>query len=834
MTQYSGKVIRKTPVTPTQTSASGVWKLNEQAAAIRNNSWPVPGVPDPISRSVRLRSSASAYFNRTPASVSNQKTWTWSAWVKRGTLGSIQTMLSGGGASTDYTDLRFNASDVIYFTVYSASTQVALLTSSLVCRDPSAWYHIVLAYDSTQATSSNRIKIYLNGVQVTSFGTSTYPSLNQNANGINGSTAMNLGRTNQSSSNYFDGYMTEVNFIDGQALTPSSFGTTDTATGAWIPMPYTGTYGTNGFYLNFKDNTSTTTLGYDYSGNANNWTTNNISLTSGSTYDSMLDVPTPWIGYNTDGGVSVTRGNYCTLNPLDLGTSASATLSNANLTLTTNNAGFGVTRGTFGVSSGKWYWEVTAVSSSTNNYEIGIATATATTTGYLGSDANGWSYYGNNGSKYNNGSGSAYGATYTVGDVIGVALDMDAGTLTYYKNGASQGQAFSGITGTIFPAASDGSGTVNAAMSFNFGQQPFAQSVPTGFKTFCTTNLPTPTITNGANYMAASTYTGTGATQSIVNSGNNTAAISFQPDFVWIKSRSAATDHKLTDSVRGVTKALISDTAGAETTDANGLTVFGSSGFTVGTDTNYNNNTATYVAWQWRANGIPAVTNTSGSITSTVSANTTAGFSVVTYTGTGANATVGHGLGVAPSMMIVKNRSASSTSWIVYHTSLGATTAVYLDTTGASAPSSLYWNNTAPTSSVFTVGAYGPTNGSTNNIVAYCWAQVAGFSKFGSYTGNGSADGPFVYCGFRPRFVMIKGISGVSVWYTYDSSRDTYNATINGLFPNSASAEGGTTGIDITSNGFKLRTTATDLNTSGNTMIFMAFSENSFKYSNAR
>ena len=327
--------------------------------------------------------------------------------------------------------------------------------------------------------------------------------------------------------------------------------------------------------------------------------------------------------------------------------------------------------------------------------------------------------------------------------------------------------------------------------------------------------------------MQAITYTGTGSTQTI--------AVGFQPDFVWIKSRSAATDHKLTDSVRGATKALISDTTGTETTDANGVTAFTSNGFTIGSNSVYNTNAATYVAWCWKAGGTSS-SNTNGSITSTVSANTTAGFSIVTYTGNGTNgATVGHGLGVAPSMVIVKSRSTAGTDWPVYHSSLGATGILPLDTTDAFIVTSTPWNNTAPTSSVFSVGTSGDTNLSARTYVAYCFAPVAGYSAFGSYTGNQSADGPFVYLGFRPRFVMIKRtINAGGSWAVYDSARNTYNVENLSLYPNLSNADDTYDVLDFTSNGFKIRTAGLGVNQSGDTFIYACFAEVPLKFANAR
>jgi hypothetical protein len=302
----------------------------------------------------------------------------------------------------------------------------------------------------------------------------------------------------------------------------------------------------------------------------------------------------------------------------------------------------------------------------------------------------------------------------------------------------------------------------------------------------------------------------------------------------------------LNDSVRGAGTALglSSQSTSAEGNADIGLygatTTFNSNGFSVGGGTSnqafVNLSTVTYVAWQWKAGGA-AVTNTSGTISSQVSANPTAGFSVVTYTANGAAAqTIGHGLGVAPAMVITKCRSAGSSNWGVYHKSLGNTGGLFLNTTDAFTTQVLLWNNTTPTSSVFTVGSNNTdTNFSTNTMVAYCWSEVTGFSKFGSYTGNGSTDGPFVYTGFRPRFIMTKvtTVAG-SEWEIYDTSRTTYNVASSTLEAQSSAAEVNFYSIDILSNGFKQRNAFNTSNQSGQTFIYMAFAEAPFKYSSAR
>jgi len=543
-----------------------------------------------------------------------------------------------------------------------------------------------------------------------------------------------------------------------------------------------------------------------------------------------VDTPTSY-GSDTGAGGEV-RGNYATFNPLTV-FSGGVALSNGNLSLT-NGASNRSAYSTMGVSSGKWYFETTFTSvGSTTSIGIGLLGYVDTTT-FIGNTL--YSYgYDRAGLKYNNGSSASYGTTYTNNDVIGVALDLDAGTLIFYKNGVSQGTAYSSLPAGIYFL---GASSYNSTGSINFGQQPFAYTAPSGYKALCTQNLTTPTIgatstTTANKYMDVSLYSGTSASQSITNSG------SMQPDLVWIKSRSAATDNKLTDAVRGTTKGLISNTTGAETTDTNGLTAFNSNGFTIGSDSVYNNGTgpATYVAWQWNAGGSNA-TNTSGTITSTVRANTTAGFSIVTYTGNGsAGATVGHGLGVAPSMTIIKRRDAI-TSWIVNHTSAG-TGFLLLEQTAAYSSAATYWTSPATSSLLPTLTSNTEVNANTGTYVAYCFAPVAGYSAFGSYTGTNTTDGPFVYTGFRPRWIMIKittsGGSATYGWAIFDTARENYNINRSMLVANVSNAEDTTINadFDILSNGFKPRYSANYYNGSG-TYIYAAFAESPFKYSLAR
>jgi hypothetical protein len=780
---------------------------------------------------VRLRSSASAYFNRTPAGAGNRTTWTWSAWIKLGKTTGYQYFF---GATSDnyannFTLLQMNngTSDLAFYDVQGGATKFDLRPTQLF-RDPSAWYHLVLVYDSSNATSSDRVRMYVNGSRITAFSSATYPTSSQTSV-VNSVTTHNI-----STSPYgVDGYLTEINFIDGQALTPSSFGETDSITGVWKPKAYSGTYGTNGFELNFSDNSNNTaaTIGKDYSGNGNNWTPNNISVTAGTTYDSMTDVPTL---------TSATAANYCVMNPVNSYT-ADQTVTDGNLKVTTGVSAlyFGSTFGTIGVSSGKWYWEYSVSASQSPIGGIALTTLNANTTNPAGTIASGvYGYYSANGNKRAAGVNTAYGATYTSGDIIGVALDLDAGTLTYYKNNASQGTAFTGLSGTFAPVIFD-QATGNS-ITLNFGQRPFSYTPPTGFVALNTYNLPDSTIKNGAAYMAATLYTGNGGTQTITNSVNG---ISFQPDFVWAKNRTNAIGNALFDSVRGTGLQIVSNSTGAETNEGSfGVSAFNSNGFNVGANSSVNQSSASMVGWQWKAGGTSS-SNTNGSITSTVSAGATQGFSVVTYSANGSTGTVGHGLGVAPSMIIVKKRNAVE-RWCVFHTST-SNAYIYLNETFAAETANAnlrFGNNTVvvqPTSTLFTIGSSNDVNGTSGTYVAYCFAAVAGYSAFGSYTGNGSTDGVFVYTGFQPRWIMVKQSSAAGEdWLIQDTSRKPYNTSTTGvsLAADTSGAEVNSSAQlwDVLSNGFKLRASGGGVNASGATYIYMAFASNPFRNALAR
>jgi len=772
---------------------------------------PTPGAfyPTTISNSCRFDDGDTAYLSKTYGSAGDRRQWTWSGWYKRGNLGVQQILFSGG--STGAPDaIQINSGDALNY--YGGGAVDANKVSTMLLRDTASWYHIVVALDTDQGTAANRNRIYVNGVEVTDFDTNTNHDLNDDLNITNNVLHCVGNHTNLTLP--MDGYLSDVYFIDGQQLTPSFFGTTNS--GVWVPTTYTGTYGTNGFRLDFADSGS---LGNDVSGNNNDYTSNNLAAS-----DQVPDTPT---------------NNWCVLNAVWKPDTDAGVLKQGNLLLESSGAAaYSCKPGTFAFDSGKWYFEMKYVNAAgAPRARIGVVDITDSTIGYLGSDAGAYAYV-YDGDKSNNTTDTAYGSSFTTGDIVACAIDMDNGAIWFSKNGTWQNSAtineiatgdtsnaaFTGITGYKFPACnvyqdddvymnfgqdSANVATGNADIN-NYGD--FEYTVPSGFLALCSANLTDPAIIKSSEGFDTTIYTGNGSARSITG-------IDFQPDLVWIKNRAVADEHKLTDSVRGVTKELSSDSNNLESTAVSGVTAFNANGFSLGNGADgYNDNTETFVSWSWLEGA-------------------TQGFDIVGYVGTGASGTVAHNLGVAPEVMIVKGRDTSAArNWGVYHASAATdpeTDQGYLNTTVAFADDATFWNDTAPTSTVFTVGTWDGVNESGKNYIAYLFAPIDGFSKFGSYEGNGNANGPFVYCGFRPAMIICKSIDSTSSWHVYDNSRVGYNAAGNyRLNTDATSAESTASEIDILSNGFKIRI-ATDPNVA-ETYIFMAWAEMPAKFSNAR
>ena len=786
-----------------------------------------------LERSLRFNSGDSTYLERTPSSAGNRQTNTLSFWVKLGKTGVSDsgTVASCNSSNSDSNNISVVIRDTsVRIVGYYNNFRI----TNRILRDPTSWYHIVVAIDTTQASADNRIKIYVNGVQETSFSTSGNVSQNANLGFAQASTTRVGSRSNDGNGSYFDGYLTEVNFIDGQAYDPSYFGFTDAQTGQWRPKKYEGTYGTNGFYLDFSDNSSTAALGYDRSGNGNNFTPNNFSVTAGVDNDSVSDTPT---------------NNFCTLNPNSNGTGTAP--FDGNLKFNTTTSATGTMLSTAEVSSGKWYCEV-KVTFGSNNGALGIRSITQSdiNSNTLGNQTLDYAYRGN-GQKFNSNTKSSYGNSYTTDDVIGIALDLDSGTIKFLKNNSDEGIAFTGISGTFVFAVGDDNTSSTFQGTFNFGQQAFTYTPPTGYRALNSRNLAT---SSTAEIIKPQRHFDTLIWDGNSTQDRNITGLEFKPDFVWIKSRSHATyggglsyHHLIWDVLRGVGSNTIGASSrkeltvnqsyeegrGANYTDYYGhVNSFNEDGFQLdfvsGQPPFYVNQTSrTYVAWCWKAGGA-GVSNSDGSITSTVSANTKAGFSIVTYTGSGSNATIGHGLDEAPQVLFVKTRT-SADHWAIYHHSVGNTKILYLNLSNSPATSSNYWNDTTPTSTVFSIGSDNKTGKSGDNYVAYCWHEVPGYSKFGSYTGNGSADGPFIHLGFRPAWFLQKKTSGTGNWYLFDSKRSGFNVDNDMLVPNETDAEyDGDTypRLDFLSDGIKWRDAGSSVhNASGATYVYMAFAE---------
>ena len=779
-----------------------------------------------IERSLRFNSDDSAYLTWDPSSAGSRRAWTFSFWAKISKVDHQHCFFSFGPNSTNRVQFMLETSGKLNLEANNNSSSAACqLMSSSLYRDTSAWYHIVVKMDTEQSTASNRTKIFVNGVDIVDqLGTVNYPAEDDDLQlGLDNGNAIHIGKRSYSS-NYLQGYMAEFHYIDGTALDADSFGETDSDTGQWIPKEYEGSHGSNGCYLKFSDNSGTTatTLGKDSSGNGNNWTPNNFSVAAGTGCDSMIDTPT---------------NNFATLNSLENGY-GTATYSNGNLEVAASNAWVPM-RGSMAVRSGKYYWEVYGADGNTFIGVAPINTDLATINPMLRDGV--IVYYGSDGKKRIDGTFTTYGSAYGSSNVIGVALDIDNGKLYFSEDNTWQnsGDPTSGATGTGAINLSDATGLVGSDIipffckngtqfQVNFGQRAFTHTPPTGYETLCSTNLPVPAIKNGKNHFNIELYTGNDS------DGHARTGLGFQPNLVWIKDRGDGNHHRVYDSVRGVNAALLTSDGNAEDQYATygQFESFDSDGFTVGIGTGNSgqrgeatNSAEPHVAWCWKE-------------------SPSAGFDIVSYEGNGSGPrTISHNLGVKPHLIICKNRE-QDTNWMTYHKDVGAEKFVYLNTDAVEMDDAAAWNDTEPTETVFTVNADQMNNGNGDDIIAYVFTSVEGFSSFGVYEGNGATDGTFVYTGFRPSLVILKRVETTpnAYWNIYDSARDPYNsgttADFKRLLAHSSGAEvtnhANYTPPDLLSNGFKLRHGSADKNYSGKKFIYLAFAETPFKYANAR
>ena len=790
-----------------------------------------------IQRSLRFNPADSPYLSRTPSSAGNRKTFTFSVWVKRSSDARGFLLGTGTGLGTQENGIEFDGTPLRAFS-YTGSMEFELKSSARY-RDFGAWMHIVFALDTTQASSGNRAKLYVNGEQITNLSSNNQPSQNYEPPYFNTTTEHRIGQL--LGSHKFDGYMAEINFIDGYQYDPSYFGFTDPVTNIWMPKRYEGVYGANGYYLDFSDNSSAAALGIDKSPNGNDFTVNNISVSAGTGDDSSLDTPS---------------NNLVTLNSLVK--DSQTTLSNGNLQAAgSQTSTYNInTQGNFVASSGKWYYEVEFTSGS-GSCAVGWVRTT------LNRDDNpttggGIIYRPTNGDYCDLAGNNPTGKpTTSTGTVIQVAIDLDAGKIwfgsggTYFESGnPSTGEnaamTFTGGDETLSPVVR----TMAATFNFNFGQRDYSYTVPTGFKSLRFENLSllSPSIASilrPKKHFDVIYYTGQNT-----SSLYNVTGLEFPPDLVIAKSRNDTIGHIFIDTVRGDDRQIETPDYSAEVLRGSAAYRFLNDGFAVSTVGNLNN-PVNYAAFCWRAGGRSNTYNIDdvgyataaaagldgGTIDPTgASVNIDAGFSITTYTGTGtAGATIAHGLGQKPAWIVIKCRS-NTDNWMVYHS--GANAGVdpedyyaELNSTSADVNSTVMLNDTAPTSTLVTIGSDNSVNGSSRTYVMYCWAEIPGYSKFGTYTGNDNDDGPFVNLGFSPAWVMVKCTSNSEHWniplFTND---DRTNGTVKFISPNLTNSERNmddNPGIDFLSNGFKVRTSDGNMsrdNGAGN-FIYMAFAE---------
>ena len=764
---------------------------------------------------------------------SSSDNWTIDFFVKHTDHAGGETYLSQSEDSSNYWQLAHYHSGGLWFGVKSGGSWIIDSTDGGYGPEitDTNWHHVALC------KVGQEYGIYLDGAQgeyISDSSTDTFSAL------------LAIGTSTWDGTNRdFDGYMDEIRIQSSNVFSASpNVGKTDTIT---VPTS-AHTADANTKLLIHSDFNGG--IGADSSGNTNDFSATNLVAT-----DVVGDSPT---------------NNFCTLNPLNLVTNT--TLSEGNLKADCTSSNDGAALGTMSVSSGKWYWEVLQTTANANNdISMGVMELSRKMAPQgVGTDVYPNAYlYGNDGwnAKYNSTTSTIN--TYGAGDIIGWALDLDGNTLKIYKNNSLEYTYSSGVSGTFTPlAAVDGTSGQSVTHIANFGQdssfngektaqgnggtgEDFYYSPPAGFKALNTYNLSDPSIADPTAHFDTALYTGNGSTQTI-------SSLNFQPDLVWTKPRSISSSPGLTDSVRGAGRSMKSNDTASErpVSGSPGATddmyAFTSNGFSVGTDNylNINQNTVTYASWNWKAGGT-ASTNEDGSIDSLVSANTDAGFSIVGWTGTGSNVTVGHGLSQAPELIINKSRG-DAYNWAMQSflwNSASDTNLLYLNTTAGTADDTNVFQ-AAPTSTVFSPqgGSWAGIGANTIEYIAYCVHSVDGYSMVGKYGGNGAQDGSFVYTGFRPAFIFIKRItSSGSNSYIIDNKRIGYNhfvyATDVGsnkyLWPDSSAAEGNGDstkgiGMDILSNGFKFRTNSSDYQSSSNDYLFYAIAESPFKYSNAR
>ena len=796
-----------------------------------------------IRRSVRCGNGGA--FTRTQTATGNQKVWTWSAWVKKWAQGGTSHLFSSEGNNDGIAAIYFNGDKIHTYFDTSGSNPYGDVTSRYY-RDPTSWMHIVWQVDAANTTQ----RIWING-QEQSLSSSRNPpnyaySMNQSGK------SLGLGISGYGGSHTNGTYLAEVHHSDGYKYDPSYYGYTEPLTGIWRPKKVTGiSYGTNGFYLDFSDNSTAAALGKDRSGNGNDWTPNgSISVANNKTNDSSLDTPT---------------NNFCTLNPVRR-QNDNCNFDQGNLQASGSSTSYPGAVGSITLSSGKWYYEfeIETYANPGADPMCGICRNS-----YVSGGAGRIVYRAGGHYITSTPSEPSDPDAFTVGDIIGVAIDLDdaAGKIRFYKNGSLQPILANGdlddvksdlsisSLGGVYPYVQM---YTNDVCTVNFGQRPFSYTPPSGHKKLIVNtnnnslDYSTPSILDPKKHFDTLLYTTGSSNGTFTHTG-----IGFKADLMWIKCRSDGEHNYWVDSVRGdqaVTDKFLrsSDQSAEGNPDLNGTTWTSIDGGFKVVETSIDNSNGggeiyyasrNYCVWCWKAGGSSNTFNVDGKGYATAAAagldngtisltgasvNTEAGFSIVTYAGTdtGSSQTIPHGLNKPPQFWMWKRLTGTS-NWTAYTTAIdGSSDYLLLNSTAAVASGVSPWS-TLPTSSVVTVGTNNnDTCNAGDNYVMYSWHSVPGYSKFGSYTGNNSADGVYVHVGFRPAFLMIKNNTGDN-WYISDVKRDPFNVHDHRLFADTNAAEGGVgqEHVDFLSSGFKFRRVKAPFNTNGTKFFFMAFAE---------
>ena len=764
--------------------------------------------------------------------ATNRKKTTLSFWIKllrpEQGRGVITAAASGTGASATGTRFHLNSDGTWKFATQVSNSTVWAIDSDRIYTDTNAWYHVVMQLDTTQSTASNRVKIYVNGNQDTTFSGS-YPSQNYDDYWSFGN--WRIGDYGGDYGYYYGSrfMIADIYLLDGQSLDPTYFAFTETQTGIWTPKDYTGAFGDHGFHLEFKDDSAATatTMGKDTSGNANNFTPSNFSA-SGDGKSIKTDTPT---------------NNKPIINGLLNWTydANGDTLREGNLKLTGSQGWKNIS--TFRIDgTEKLYYEF--VNTTAAGWQcLGILVITKGDLRNLSSALTDSRVYG-----FASTQATYFGGSYTsTSDVPSwtnddvMSIKYEKGILRLYKNGSLATATASGIDQTKEIYAYIANDNASTPVGYvRFDKDSWTQSANAGVD--YTWQLSegrskgvNPTVLRPQRHFETVLFTGNGST------GQSITSLEFQPDLIWLKNRSATNNHAMVNSVVGRAKGLYPDSNSAEFNSSTGRDVasFDISGFTVGEPeqaSSTNNNGSNIVAWCWKAGGSSTVTNNDGNNTSQVSVNAEAGFSILTYTGNGtnnSNITMGHGLGKKPGWVIIKNRD-STADFVTWITGIGGSADDNQKNLGLNVTSQAGQNSDQfryTDSSVIAVRSTDSTNGKVNkngdNYVAFCWVEIPGYSKFGIYTGNGSTDGPMVDLGFRPAYILLKRADGGAPWRIFDNKRpdiSEYNNNTYRLHADDTTVEATSIPyMDFLSNGFKIKDNGSYINGSGNDYVYATF-----------